>query len=104
MLSKPGVEIYSHSMKGEETPNANHTTKTAMTATRKEKFMVEKEQLTKENLRKDSARRTVTDRRESLLHYELLNFAKPFGRRESDRRNGNDRRINSAKGSINGFL
>ncbi len=38
MLSKPRVEIYYHSMKGEETPKANHITKTAMTAPRKEKF------------------------------------------------------------------
>ncbi len=59
--------------------------------------MEEKEQLTKENLRKDSERRAISDRRESLLHYELLNFAKPDGRRESDRRSGKDRRIKSAK-------
>ncbi len=84
-------------MKGGDAPNVNHTTKTPMTATRKEKFMVEKEQLTKENLRKDTARRSVSDRRESLLHYELLNFAKPDSRSESVRRNGKDRRINSAK-------
>ena len=68
-----------------------------MTATRKEKFVLEKEQLTKENLRKDTKRRTVSERRESLLHYELLNFKKPDSRSESVRRIRKERRDDSAK-------
>ncbi len=59
--------------------------------------MVEKEQRSKEDLRKDTMRRTVSDRRESLLHYELLNYAKPDSRSESVRRSQKGRRINEAK-------
>ncbi len=54
--------------------------------------MSENEQLTKENLRKDTARRTVSDRRESLLDYELQNFAKPDSRDEAVRRSEKERR------------
>jgi len=45
--------------------------------------MGEKEQRSKEDLRKDTKRRTVSDRRESILHYELLNYAKPDSRSQS---------------------
>ncbi len=55
--------------------------------------MSENEQLTKENLRKDTVRRTVSDRRDSLLDYELQNFAKPDSRDEAVRRNGKERRV-----------
>ncbi len=58
--------------------------------------MGEKEQRTKENLRKDMVRRTVSDRRESLLPYELLNYEKSDSRSEPNRRSGKERRINSA--------
>jgi hypothetical protein len=59
--------------------------------------MAEKESRSKEDLRKDTKRRTVSDRRESILHYELLNYAKPDSRSESVRRSQKDRRINEAK-------
>jgi hypothetical protein len=59
--------------------------------------MAEKEQGSKENLRKGTARRIASDRRESLLHYELLNYAKPDSRSESVRRSEEERRINEAK-------
>jgi hypothetical protein len=55
--------------------------------------MGEKEQRSKEDLRKDTKRRTVSDRRESILHYELLNYAKPDSRSQSVRRSGKERRI-----------
>ena len=58
--------------------------------------MAEKEQQSKEGLRK-AARRTASERRESLLHYELLNYAKPDSRSESVRRSEEERRINKAK-------
>jgi hypothetical protein len=59
--------------------------------------MGEKEQRSKEDLRKDTKRRTVSDRRESILHYELLNYAKPDSRSELARRSEEERRINEAK-------
>ncbi len=59
--------------------------------------MVEKEKRSEEDMRKDTARRTVSNRRESLLHYELSNFAKPDSRSESARRSGKERRIKSEK-------
>ncbi len=55
--------------------------------------MGEKGQRSREDLRKDKKRRTVSDRRESLLHYELLNYEKPDSRSESVRRSGKERRI-----------
>ncbi len=59
--------------------------------------MGEKEQRSKEDLRKDTKRRTVSDRREFLMPYELLNYEKSDSRSGSDRRSGKDRRVNSAK-------
>ncbi len=55
--------------------------------------MVEKEKRSEEDMRKDTARRTVSNRRESLLHYELTNYAKPDSRDETVRRNGKERRV-----------
>lgn len=55
--------------------------------------MSAEEQGTKEDLRKDTARRTASERRESLLHYELLNYDKPDSRDETVRRNGEERRV-----------
>lgn len=54
--------------------------------------MSAKEQETKEDLRKVTTRRTLSDRRESLLDYELQNFAKPDSRDETVRRSGKERR------------
>lgn len=59
--------------------------------------MKEKEEKTKEDLRKDMKRRILSDRRESLLPYELLNYEKPDSRNEPNRRSGKDRRINKTK-------
>jgi hypothetical protein len=54
--------------------------------------MGEKVQHSRKDLRKDPARRAASDRRESLLHYELLNYAKPDSRSESVRRFRKERR------------
>lgn len=60
--------------------------------------MAEKEHRSGKNLRKYTKRRTVSDRRESLLDYELLNYEKPDSRSEPNRRSGKERRINKTKG------
>jgi len=64
---------------------------------RKEYLVAEKELRSRKDLRKDTKRRTVSDRMESILHYELLNYAKPDSRSESVRRSQKGRRINEAK-------
>ena len=56
--------------------------------------MGEEQQRSREDRRNDVSRRTVSDRRQSIiLHYELLNFDRTDKRSGADRRNGKDKRI-----------
>ncbi len=57
--------------------------------------MVDKEQITKEEKRKAENRRNATERRESDIPYEMLNYNKPDRRSGLDRRSGKDRRVTS---------
>ena len=73
-------------MRGEEIPNANVTTKITTIATRKEKFVEEKEHLYK-IIQNDTASRTASDRRKPIiLHHELLKPYKQERRTRADRR------------------
>ena len=71
---------------------------------RKECLMIERYLQSKEDQRKDidqnfsnpyyMVSRTVSDRRESILHYELLNYAKPDSRSGADRRSEKEKDLN----------
>ncbi len=69
--------------------------KTPTTATRKEKFMGEKQQLYK-IIQNDTVRRTASDCRLAIpSHNELLKFDRQDKRTRADRRNGNGKGIKS---------